>query len=158
MRDCSVRKIVLAAAKYWTKKVAWSSDFFPGQAPIALVMSWLYQELLLTIYSSQDIFHSNWVCGWTSPAEFVRLGEHKQAELILPKKGISWHCIHDQTFHKRSSIAGTRYPTLLICHHVVRIRNIIQKKAFTAMHCREINCLAWRRLYKTTSYVIATTM
>jgi hypothetical protein len=51
------------------------------------------------------------------------LGEHKQAELILLKKGISWHRIDDQTFHKRSSIAGTQYPTPLICHHAVRIGN-----------------------------------
>jgi len=57
------------------------------------------------------------------PCRILRLGEHKQAELILLKKGISWHHIDDRTFHHRSSIAGTRYPTLLICHLVVRIEN-----------------------------------
>lgn len=158
MRDCSVRKIVLAAAKYWTKKVAWKSDFFSRTSTYSFS-----NELALSGIASDNLFeprHISLKFGvlLNKPYRILRLGEHKQAELILSKKGISWHCIDDQTFHKRSSIAGTRYPTLLICHHVVRIRNIIQKKAFTAVHCRDINCLAWRRLYKTTSYVIATTM
>jgi hypothetical protein len=42
--------------------------FFLG--PASLVMRWHFQELLLSTYSSQDIFHSNSVCYWTSPTEF----------------------------------------------------------------------------------------
>ena len=79
------------------------------------------------------------------PCRILRLGEHKQAELILLKKGISWHHIDDRTFHHRSSIAGTRYPTLLICHCVVRIGN--NKKSPLHLCIAEINCLVWRRQY-----------
>jgi hypothetical protein len=130
-------------------------------------MSWHYQELLLSTYLSQDVFHSNWVCCWTSPTELVRLGEYKhanlgeykQAELILLKKGISWHRIDRQTFHRRSFIVGTQYPTLLICHHVVRIGNNSKKKfGLLSVHCIEINCFVWRRHYRTTSCVIPSAM
>ena len=123
LRGCSVRQIVLEAGKYWTKKVAWSSEFFfPGQAPAALVMSWHYHELLLSIYSSQDIFHSNWVCCWTRPMEFVRLGEHKQAKLILLKRASNGIILMTKHFIRDPSlqVPDTLHCENEACTHICR--------------------------------------
>ena len=74
------------------------------------------------------------------------MGEYKQAELISTEErashgiGLTKHFIRDPLL---------QVPDTLHCSFVTMQLEleIIQKKAFTSMHCIEINCLVYEGVY-----------